>query len=210
MQVSGNLVTEVHVNTHNYVLLLNAVMENIKHVALRVFSCWILMIHYFTKVCLLDRTRGRARSCHQGEARTVNYLLRERNSFQLRCLYASSCQFIELRKVVFFLLLQRSSTRLRSRELRFCNHCPVSASAFLCLCFLLVLELTTSQWRKGFEPEGSSLYQRLIATSEQGTAPKQTFTVVKTGSAPNDVGQQGFLQRGLYGDGCQRWTNSRT
>lgn len=57
---------------------------------------------------------------------------------------------------------------------------------------------------------GSSFYQRLIATSEQGTAPKQTFTAVKTGSAPNDVGQQGFLQQGLYGDGCQRWTNSRT
>lgn len=100
--------------------------------------------------------------------------------------------------------------RALSRELRLCNHCPVSASAFLCLCFLLVLELTACQWRKGFEPEGSSLYQRLIATSEQGTAPKQTFTAVKTGSAPNDVGQQGFLQQGLYGDGCQRWTNSRT
>lgn len=97
-----------------------------------------------------------------------------------------------------------------SRDLRFCNHCPVSASAFLCLCFLLVLELTASQWRKGFEPEGSTLYQRLIATSEQRTGPKQTFTAVKTGSAPNDEGQRGFLQRGLYGDGCQRWTNSRT
>lgn len=96
----------------------------------------------------------------------------------------------------------------QSRELRLCNHCP--ASAFLSLCFLLVLELTACQWRKGFEPEGSSLFQRLIATSEQGTAPKQTFTAVKTGLAPNDVGQQGFLQQGLYGDGCQRWTNSRT
>lgn len=104
--------------------------------------------------------------------------------------------------------------RALSRELRLCNHCPVSACAFLCLCFLLVLELTVSQWRKGFEPEGSSLYQRLIATSEQGTGPKQTFTVVKRGSAPNDVGQRGFffffLLHGLYGDGCQRWTNSRT
>lgn len=45
----------------------------------------------------------------------------------------------------------------------------------------------------GFEPGGSSLYQRLIATSEQGTAPKQTFTVVKRGSAPNDVGQRGLF-----------------
>lgn len=96
----------------------------------------------------------------------------------------------------------------QSREQRLCNHCP--ASALLSLCFLLVLELTVYQRRKGFEPEGSSLFQRLIATSEQGTAPKQTFTAVKTGLAPNDVGQQGFLQQVLYGDGCQRWTNSRT
>lgn len=81
---------------------------------------------------------------------------------------------------------------------------------FLCPCFLFVLELTASQWRKGFEPEGFSRYQRLIAASEQGTGPKQTFTAVKTGSAPNDVGQQGFLQQALYGDRCQRWTNSRT
>lgn len=72
------------------------------------------------------------------------------------------------------------------------------------------MELTACQWKRGFEPEGSSLLQRLIGTSEQGTAPKQTFTAVKTGSAPNDVGQQGFLRQGLYGDGCQRWTNSRT
>ncbi|KAK2854123.1 hypothetical protein Q5P01_006784 [Channa striata] len=56
-----------------------------------------------------------------------------------------------------------------------------------------VLELTASQRRKGFEPEGYSLYQRLIAASEQGTAPKQTLTAVKTGSGPNDVGQQGFF-----------------
>lgn len=98
----------------------------------------------------------------------------------------------------------------QSREPRLGNHCPASAPAFLSLCFLLVLELTACQWKRGFEPEGSSLLQRLIATSEQGTAPKQTFTAVKTGSAPNDVGQQGFLRQGLYGDGCQRWTNSRT
>ncbi|KAK2920277.1 hypothetical protein Q8A73_002481 [Channa argus] len=57
----------------------------------------------------------------------------------------------------------------------------------------IILELTASQWRKGFEPEGYSLYQRLIATSEQGTAPKQTFSAVKTGSGLNDVGQQGFF-----------------
>lgn len=81
----------------------------------------------------------------------------------------------------------------QSREPRLGNHYPASASAFLCLCFLLVLELTACQWKRGFEPEGSSLLQRLIATSEQGTAPKQTFTAVKTGSAPNDVGQQGFF-----------------
>lgn len=98
----------------------------------------------------------------------------------------------------------------RSREPRLCDHCPVSASAFLRLCFLFVLELTASPWRKGFEPEGFSRYQRLIATSEQGTAPKQTFTALNTGSAPNDVGQRGFLQQGLYGDRCQRRTNSRT
>lgn len=110
---------------------------------------------------------------------------------------------------VFFSPPEKQYTA-QSRELRLCNHCPASAAAFLSLCFLLVLELTACQWRKGFEPEGSSLFQRLIATSEQGTAPKQTFTAVKTGSAPNDVGQQGFLQQGLYGDGCQRWTNSRT
>lgn len=76
--------------------------------------------------------------------------------------------------------------------------------------FLLVLELTDSRWRKGFEPEGSSLYPRLIATSKQGTAPKQTFTIAKWGSAPNDVGQQAFfffLQHSLYRR--QRWTNSR-
>lgn len=127
----------------------------------------------------------------------------------LQRLYTSSCQFIGLRRVVCFFPPEKQC-RAQSSELRLCNHCPVSASAFLCLCFLLVLELTASQWRKGFEPEGSSLYQRLIATSEQGTAPKQTFSAVKTGSAPNDVGQQGFLQQGLYGDGCQRWTNSRT
>lgn len=47
--------------------------------------------------------------------------------------------------------------RAQSIERRLCNHCPVSASAFLCLCFLLVLELTGCQWRKGFEPEGSSV-----------------------------------------------------
>lgn len=36
------------------------------------------------------------------------------------------------------------------------------------VCFLLVLELTACQWRKGFEPEGSSVFLRLIATSGQG------------------------------------------
>lgn len=131
----------------------------------------------------------------------------------LQNLNTFSCQFIGLRRVVCFFSPAEKLYRALSRELRLCNHCPVSASAFLCLCFLLVLELTASQWRMGFEPEGSSLYQRLIATSEHGTAPKQTFTAVKRGSAPNDVGQQGFfffLLHSLYGDGCQRWTNIRT
>lgn len=122
-----------------------------------------------------------------------------------QCLYTSSCQFIGLRRVVYcFFFSSREAVQAQSSELRLCNHCPVSASAFLCLCFLLVLELTASQWRKGFEPEGSSLYQRLIATSEQGTAPKQTFSAVRTVSAPNYVGQHGFFQQGLYGDRCQR------
>lgn len=110
----------------------------------------------------------------------------------LQHLNTFSCQFIGLRSVVFFFPPEKLYSAL-SRELKLCNHCPVSASAFLCLCFLLVLELTASQRRMGFEPGGSSLYQRLIATSEQGTAPKQTFTVVKRGSAPNDVGQRGLF-----------------
>lgn len=110
----------------------------------------------------------------------------------------------------FFFSPQENQCSAQSSEARLCNHCPVSASPFLCLCFLFVLELTDPRWRKGFEPEGFSHYHRLIATSEQGTAPKQTFTAVKTGSVPNDVGQLGFLQQGLYGDGCQGRTNSRT
>ena len=113
-------------------------------------------------------------------------------STSTQCLNTSSCQFIGLRKAMFF-FHKRSRTGPWAESWGF-----VITVLSLPLHFSVCVFCWYWNWQplsggRGFEPGGSSLYQRLIATSEWGTAPKKTFTAVKRGLAPNDLGQLGFF-----------------